>query len=116
MARLASRRTSPAVAFVTYSTMKKAALPLFIGVIVLTGCAHHYVMKLSSGAEITTATKPRLKDGVYHFKDAKGEEHFVPMARVRVVEPASAAAQENQPRPVQSSPVKKRKWYLLWLA
>jgi len=96
--------------------MKNAALPLLIGLIALTGCAHQYVLKLSNGAEITTASKPELKDGAYHFKDAKGEEHFVPAGRVRELEPASQADRENKPQSFKVAPVKKKKWYLLWLA
>ena len=97
--------------------MKNAALPLLIGLIALTGCAHHYVLKLNNGTEITTASKPKLKEGIYHFKDAKGEQHFVPAGRVREVAPASMAERENKPRPLQVQPQKtKKKWYLLWLA
>ncbi|MEI6781040.1 MAG: YgdI/YgdR family lipoprotein [Verrucomicrobiota bacterium] len=96
--------------------MKKAALPFLIGLIALTGCAHHYVMKLTNGAQITTASKPRLKDGIYHFKDAKGEEHVVAAASVRECAPASMAAREDKPRPMKMESEKKRKWYLLWLA
>jgi hypothetical protein len=95
--------------------MKKAALPLLIGLIALTGCAHHYVMKLTDGAQITTATKPKLKEGIYHFKDAKGEEHFVPASRVRELAPAAVAQRENKPQSLKADPQKKRKWYLLWL-
>jgi hypothetical protein len=57
--------------------MKKAALALVIGLIALTGCAHRYVIRLDNGTEITTASKPVLKEGTYSFKDAKGEEQFV---------------------------------------
>ena len=96
--------------------MKKAALPLVIGLIALTGCAHHYVMKLDDGSEITTASKPQLKEGTYSFKDAKGEEQFVAAGRVREVAPASVAAKEKKAKPFKSEPPKKRKWYLLWLA
>jgi hypothetical protein len=95
--------------------MKKAALPLLICLVALTGCAHHYVLRLTNGAEITTTTKPRLKEGVYHFKDAKGEEHFVPVARVREVAPASIAQREDKPQTIQGGIHKKHKWYLLWL-
>jgi hypothetical protein len=98
------------------SAMKKASLPVLIGLIMLTGCAHHYVMKLNNGSQITTATKPRLKDGSYSFKDAKGEEHYVPAARVREIAPASAAERESKPQPVKGGPPKKRHWYFLWLA
>ena len=95
--------------------MKTTALSLLIGLIALTGCANHYVMKLNNGSEITTATKPRLKDGTYHFKDAKGEEQLVPAFAVREVAPASMAERENKPQPVKMKSEKKRKWYLLWL-
>jgi hypothetical protein len=95
--------------------MKKVFMPLLIGLMALTGCAHHYVMKLSNGSQITTATKPKLKDGSYYFKDAKGEEHYVPEARVREIAPASMAEREDKPQPVKGGPEKKRKWYLLWL-
>ena len=95
--------------------MKKAALSLLIGLVALTGCAHQYVLKLTNGSDITTSTKPRLKEGVYHFKDAKGEEHFVPQGRVREVAPASVVKRDNKPQPVKDGMPKKRKWYLLWL-
>jgi hypothetical protein len=95
--------------------MKRACLPVLIGMLVLSGCARHYVLKLTNGAEITTASKPRLKDGAYHFKDAKGEEHIVPQSRVRELVPRSIAREESKPKPVKSGPPRKRKWYLLWL-
>ncbi len=96
--------------------MNKACLPVLIGLIALSGCAHRYVLKLNNGAEVTTATKPRLQDGSWYFKDAKGEEHFVPAARVREIAPASSAASESKPQGVKGGPPKKRHWYLLWLA
>ena len=96
--------------------MKKAVLPLFIGLIALVGCAHHYVMRLNNGTEVVTASKPKLKDGIYSFKDAKGAEHFVASGRVREVAPASVAEKENKTKPLKSEPPKKRKWYFLWLA
>jgi hypothetical protein len=96
--------------------MNKGTLPLLFGMIVLTGCAHHYVMNLNGGAQITTASKPKLKEGIYYFKDAKGEEHAVAAARVREIAPASVAERENKPKPFKAEPSKKRKWYLLWLA
>jgi hypothetical protein len=95
--------------------MQKAALPLLIGVIALTGCAHHYVMRLNTGSELSTATKPRLKDGAYHFKDARGEEQVVPAFAVRELAPASVAKRENKSQPSGFKSEKKRKWYLLWL-
>jgi hypothetical protein len=96
--------------------MNKAVLPALISLIALTGCAHQYVMRLNGGAQITTPSKPKLKEGNYYFKDAKGDEHVVAAARVREIAPASVAKQEDKPKPVKSEPPKKRKWYLLWLA
>ena len=96
--------------------MKKASLPLIIGLIALTGCASHYVIRLDNNSEITTATKPKLRDQVYYFKDAKGQEQSVPKFRVRELAPAPMAAREDKPQHVQVQQKKKRKWYLLWLA
>jgi hypothetical protein len=96
--------------------MKKASLPLIIGLIALSGCTSHYVIRLNGNSEITTATKPKLKDGEYHFKDAKGEEQAVPEFRVREIAPAPMAAREDKPRPLQQDGHRKHKWYLLWLA
>ncbi len=95
--------------------MKKATLPLVLGLIVVSGCAHTYVLRLSHGGEITTATKPQLREGVYYFKDAKGEEHFVAASRVRELAPASMAAREEKPRGMPGAPPRKRHWYFLWL-
>ena len=95
--------------------MQKAPLVLLIGLTALTGCASHYVMTLNNGAQITTAGKPRLKDGAYSFKNAKGEAQFLPAASVREVAPASIAQREDKPQPVRGESQKKRKWYLLWL-
>jgi hypothetical protein len=96
--------------------LKKPALPLLVGLMALTGCAHHYVMKLTDGVQITTASKPKLKDGAYYFKDAKGEEHVVGEARVLEIAPASMVERESKPKPMKSDFKKKRKWYFLWLA
>jgi hypothetical protein len=96
--------------------MKKSSLPLIIGLIALSGCASHYVIRLDNNSEITTATKPKLKDQVYYFKDTKGEEQSVPKFRVRELAPAAMAAREDKPKPVHVQQKKKHKWYLLWLA
>jgi hypothetical protein len=112
----AFERSDRAVSQFDCTTMKKAVLPLLVGLVALTGCAQHYVMRLNNGMEITTASKPKLKEGVYQFKDAKGEEHYVPVTRVREVAPASMAEKEDRPAPLKAEPPqKKRKWYLLWL-
>jgi hypothetical protein len=97
--------------------MKKLALPLLAGALVLSGCASSYVIKLTNGTEITTPSKPRREGGAYVFKDAKGEEHAVAVTRVREIAPASIAAEEKKPKSGPSLPTQhKRKWYFLWLA
>ena len=96
--------------------MKKGYRFVVVGLCVLTGCAHHYVMRLNNGGEIVTASKPELKEGTYTCKDAKGAEHSVAAGRVREVAPASVAEKEKKPAPFKAEPPKKRKWYLLWLA
>jgi hypothetical protein len=96
--------------------MKKLIFPLLAGLVVLSGCANQYVIKLNNGMEITSAGKPKLDGGVYHFKDAKGEDHMVSRGRVMEIEPASMARAEKKPKsvPTASTP-HKRHWYFLWL-
>jgi len=95
--------------------MPKAFYLGLICLMALTGCAHRYVMRLNNGAEITTANKPRLIDGSYCFKDARGQEHFVSEGRVREITPASMARRESKAQPIKGGTPNKRKWYLLWL-
>jgi hypothetical protein len=96
--------------------MNKACLPVLVGLLALTGCASHYVLKLNNGSTVTTATKPHLQEGSWRFKDAKGEEQFVPAGSVREIGPASSASREPKPQGVQGGPPRKRHWYFLWLA
>jgi hypothetical protein len=91
------------------------AIALLVGVTLLTGCAHSYVLRLTNGSEITTASKPHFKDGTYYFKDAKGEEQWIMAASVSEIAPASVAKAENKSSPTRLKSNKKRKWYLLWL-
>jgi hypothetical protein len=95
--------------------VKTSLLPWVIGLIVLTGCAHSYVLRLTNGSQITTASKPHLKDGAYYFKDARGEEQWVMAASVREIAPASVAEADNKSQPAKLKTDKKRKWYFLWL-
>ena len=57
------------------------------------GCGGgRYVITTTSGAKIITATKPRLVDSNYVFKDANGATNRISTLRVRVVEPYSGKA------------------------
>jgi hypothetical protein len=61
----------------------------------LSGCAHHYMIKLNNGAQVATASKPQLKGGNYVFKDANGREVSIPRSRVREIAPASMAQEDS---------------------
>src|SRR5882724_9506634 len=76
-------------------TMNRLALLLLICLAALTGCARQYVMKLTNGTKLLTASKPKLKSGYYTFKDAVGNVNKVPQGRVLEIEPASMAAEEK---------------------
>src|SRR5260370_642521 len=53
------------------ATMKKTRLLLF-SLFLLSGCAHQYVMTLNNGVKLNAASKPKLKQGKYYYKDAQG--------------------------------------------
>ena len=75
--------------------MKKTVRVMLVGLSILTGCAHNYVMTLTNGSQIITASKPRLERSSYVYKDAKGRDCFVPAGRVREIAPASMAKEEK---------------------
>ena len=85
----------------------KRTFPLLLA-LSLCGCAHQYVMKLTNGATLTTANKPKLKGSVYYYKGPHGEMQAVQQGRVMEIEPASMAKEEKQFKPAQ--PYKKH-WY-----
>ena len=83
--------------------MTKRLLPLLIGLMALTGCAHHYVVRLNNGMRVTTNSKPRLEQGNYYFKDAKGRVTSVSAGRVVEIVSSSMATEEKdrfKPTPV----------------
>lgn len=83
--------------------MRKLLLPILAGcVLAVSGCARNYVIKLSTGRQVTTASKPRLKGATYYFKDAQGKEQSIPAGRVAEIMPASMA-QEEKPRFIPSA-------------
>src|SRR6266581_678996 len=77
------------------ATMKMTR-PLLLSLLLLSGCAHQYVMTLNNGVKLTTASKPKLKQGRYYYKDAHGQDQFQPEGRVRQIEPASFAKEEEK--------------------
>ena len=75
--------------------MNRFTLFLFLALAALTGCARQYVIKKSNGVKIVTASKPKLKNGFYTFKDAAGNERRVSQNSVLEIEPASMAEDEK---------------------
>jgi len=94
--------------------MKRVILPFLAATVCLSGCVHAYVVKLSNGTQITAPHKPKLKDGAYQYKDSTGKLMTIPASRIREIEPASMAKEEQHPFQAPQ-PHKKRHWYLLWL-
>jgi len=76
--------------------MKKLTPALLLLAVLLCGCAHNYVITMDNGRRVTTASKPKLRNAQYVFKDALGREQYVPAGRVREIAPQSMASQ-NKP-------------------
>jgi len=75
--------------------MKKISLLLLLSLTVLCGCAHTYVITLDNGKRVTTASKPKLQNGRYVFKDAMGRPSYLAASRVREIAPASMVKEEK---------------------
>ena len=72
--------------------MKKLFLSALAGMLLLSGCASHYVLILTNGERITTKGKPKMVNGYFVYKDASGHEgQPVRAGNVREVSPASMA-------------------------
>jgi hypothetical protein len=78
-------------------TLHLLAIVGLVGLVVLPGCStsRRYTVTLNSGIQITALSKPQLRGNVYVFKNAKGEEGFVPAGRVREIAPASMATTDS---------------------
>jgi hypothetical protein len=66
---------------------------LGVVLVVSSGCARRYVITTTSGAKVVTASKPRLVESRYVYKDAYGEKMEISVLRVRVIEPYSKEAE-----------------------
>jgi hypothetical protein len=77
--------------------MNKPLRILLTGLLLLCGCARHYVITMSNGSQIGTRSKPQFKNGVYVFKDANGNESYVPAGRVTEIAPASSTPSKPDP-------------------
>ena len=77
--------------------MKKLAWIPFFGLLTLCGCVHHYIITLNNGMQLDTHSKPKLENGAYYFKDARGDEQHVPAGSVHEISPASLTHPSQAP-------------------
>ena len=75
--------------------MKRCLLTLLLLPLLVTGCARRYVVTLNNGSRISTMSKPRLENGNYVFKDAKGQPASIFAGSIREIAPASMSKPEN---------------------
>ena len=69
--------------------MKPLLTLALFATLLLAGCARHYTITLSNGNRISTLGKPKLQNGTYTFKDAKGQPGAVYAGRVKEVTPSN---------------------------
>lgn len=56
------------------------------------GCRSSYIITTTSGAKVVTASKPKLRESNYVYRDANGETVAISKLRVRAIEPYSKEA------------------------
>jgi hypothetical protein len=92
------------------------AQTLLASLVLASGCAHRYLMKLSDGNQIISISKPKLQGTNYHFRDQDGEECAIPKSRVTKIETGAVPAEEKHTSPpAPAGPKKAKHWYFLWL-
>ncbi len=75
--------------------MTKLVVPFLLSLVLLSGCARYYVIKMTNGTKITTIGKPKLKGAHYEFTDYSRKKRQIPEGRVSEIEPASMAKREE---------------------
>jgi hypothetical protein len=96
-----------------FAIMKKLILSLTLSALACGGCASNYVMKMSNGTQMETASKPKLKGSNYYWKDAKGREQITPQSKVHEILPADTAKQEDERQPYKGDKPKTH-WWQFW--
>ncbi len=92
----------------------KIALPLLVIQVVLSGCAHQYLLKLDNGDQSLSYSKPKKQADTYHYTGETGVKCMIPQNRV--VKIKSVEVVKEEPKPPPPPPRKPRHWYFLWLA
>lgn len=76
--------------------MKRLIMAMLLA-LMFTGCASQYTLRLTNGRSVMTASKPKLKNGYYYYKDARGKENSIAQSRVIEMMPTSMAKKEKGP-------------------
>src|SRR2546423_5325361 len=84
--RMATKTESRSAKLSSAKTRVRFALTLLIGLTLLPGCAHRYLIKLTNGAQMISVSKPKVQDGNYRFRDETGGECVIPRSRVVKIE------------------------------
>jgi hypothetical protein len=58
---------------------------LLLVAVALTACRSRYEITLSNTSVVDAYSKPKLVNGFYYFKDAKGQEQAIFAGRIREV-------------------------------
>jgi hypothetical protein len=84
--------------------MTRILLSALAGLLLLTGCSHLYVITMSDGRRYVAYSKPKLVNGFYHYKDAKGNQaRPIYSGEVREIAPPNMMTDETSGfKPVQS--------------
>ena len=75
--------------------MKRLLLLSLSVLLICSGCTSRYVMTMNNGSKIGSKGKPKLKDGVYVFKDMNGQQRSVPAGRVSEISPESMSKDDS---------------------
>lgn len=75
--------------------MRKPLLTLLVGLLLLAGCSHGYVIVRTDFSKLYLNNKPKYKDGYYYYKDANGQPMRISAGRVREVAPADMVSDPN---------------------
>ena len=90
------------------------ALTLLVILTLHCGCAHQYLMKLDSGGQILSYSKPKKQGDRYLYTSDTGARLMIPQNRVVKIKSVTVIKEEAKPPP--PPPKKPKNWYFLWLA
>jgi len=86
--------------------------------VILCGCRHQYLMKLSNGDQIISSTRPKVQGTNYLFTDDNRVHYVIPRSRVAKIRPVTVEKEVRDPMsaPPAVNQQRSKRWYFLWLA